>query len=62
MHELRIDIAQYPGKLLAKPLQLKDEDLPNGGVESIVESNPQFLGRFLGRDRNLEPLDRNFKL
>jgi hypothetical protein len=62
VHEFRIDIELYPGKVFAKPLQLKGEDLPKGGVKPIVESNAQFLRRLPGRDRNPEPFERNFKL
>ena len=40
VHELRVDIALHAGKLFAKPLELVGEDLPNGEVEAVVESNP----------------------
>ena len=62
MHKFRVDIALYAGKLLLKTMDLIGEDLSDGDVEAVVEPNPQFLGRFLGRDRNLEPLDGNLEL
>jgi hypothetical protein len=62
VHELRVDIPQHAGELIAKPPELVGEDLPKDKVEAVVESNPQILGRFLRRGRNLEPPDRRFEL
>jgi hypothetical protein len=62
VHKFCIDIALYPGKLLSETMHLMGEDLLDGHVESVVEPNPQFLGRLLGRDRNLEPLERHLQL
>ena len=62
VHKLRIDVPLHAGKMLPKPQKLMREDLPNGEIKAVVQSNPEFLRRLLGRDRNLEPLDGNFKL